>query len=571
MRWLPEVRTASKTERSRGERLLPWPKNLTKPWIAGLSTARGYGERVRFVRPTLILIALLVGAVPAVGEAGAASGGLRFVECLTGKTPYGGPRTPRGGGCNLTRTVAGDGEGTAVNHLSALSASPDGRSLNAVSYRDDAVSAFTPRPLRMTQCFTTNSGLRPLRKQPCVLLPNPGTGDVNSGFNGVHYVAVSPDGRDVYTASSDDDSIATFARAPSGHLSFVGCITGELGSYGSAANGSCRPIPSAVEALGGTSSGLGGMRSLVISPDGRFVYASVGGEAGVATLARGADGSLQFVNCLRGAVRYAEFPGGIHSPCPLVAPEKNNPNGSGLTSTAGMAISADGRSLYATSAEGASIAEFRRDPASGALTFSGCLSAANRGSGPGDPCRYVPQANDIGVDTAMYGMREIAITPDGTGLYGVSTYDNAVAAFARNPATGRLSFASCVAAESNLGKVFGVADPCHTVPAANQNGQGSGLRKPRGLAISPNGRSLFVASRGDSAINRFRLKPGGGLRLAGCITSDTAAIGPCTRARTRRGKLQWLGFDGFNSLAVIGHNLYAAAGDGSSISRFSFP
>jgi 6-phosphogluconolactonase (cycloisomerase 2 family) len=524
---------------------------------------------VRLFRPALILIALLAGALPAVGDANAASGGLRFVECLTGKTPYGGAGTPRGGGCNLTRTVAGDGEGTAVDHLAALTASPDGRSLYAVSYRDDAVSAFSPRPLRMTQCFTTNSGLRQRRKQPCVLLPNPGTEDVNSGFNGVHYVAVSPDGRDVYTVSNDD-SIATFARTSSGDLSFVGCITGELGEFGSAANGSCRPIPSAVEAFGGASSGLGGMRSLAISPDGRYVYASLGGEAGIATLARSADGSLQFVSCLRGAAAYAEFPGSIHSPCPMVAPERNNPNGSGLTSPAGMAISADGTSLYATSAEGASIAEFRRDPASGALTFSGCLSAANRGTGPGDPCRYVPQANDIGVDTAMYGMREIAITPDGTGLYGVSTYDNAVAAFARNPATGRLSFTSCIAAESDLGKVFGVRDPCHTVRAADKEGRGSGLRKPRGLAISPNGRSLFVASRGDSAIDRFRLKPGGGLHLAGCITADAAAIGPCTRARTRGGKPQWLGFDGFNSLAIAGHNLYAAAGDGSSVSRFSF-
>jgi 6-phosphogluconolactonase (cycloisomerase 2 family) len=517
----------------------------------------------------LILAALLAATVPAVGEAGAASGGLRFVECLTGKTPYGEPKTPRGGGCNLTRTVAGDGEGTAVNHLSALTASPDGRSLYAVSYRDDAVTAFTPRPLRMTQCFSTNSGLRPLRKQPCVLLPNPGTGDVNSGFNGVHYVAVSPDGRDVYTVSSDDDSIATFARAPTGELSFVGCITGELGEFGSAANGSCQPIPTASEALGGTGSGLAGMRSLAISPDDRFVYASLGVEAGIATLARSADGSLRFVSCLRGAVRY-QLSAGLHSPCPLVAPQKDNPNGSGLQSAAGMAISADGRSLYAVSAEGASIAEFRRDRASGTLTFRGCLSAAKRGTGPGDPCRYVPQANDIGVNTGMYGLREIAITPDGTGLYGVATYDNAVAAFRRNPATGRLSFASCIAAESNLGETFGVPDPCHTVHAANKSGQGSGLRKPRGLAISRNGRSLFVGSRGDSAINRFRLTPKGGLHRAGCITGDTAAVGPCTRARTRGGKTQWLGFDGFNSLAVIGHALYAAAGDGSSISRFSF-
>jgi hypothetical protein len=61
-------------------------------------------------------------------------------------------------------------------------------------------------------------------------------------------------------------------------------------------------------------------------------------------------------------------------------------------------------------------------------------------------------------------MREIAIAPDGTGLYGLSTFDDAVAAFARDPATGTLTFASCIGAESDLGKEFGVPDPCAKVP-----------------------------------------------------------------------------------------------------------
>jgi len=89
---------------------------------------------VRLVRPVLILAALLAVAAPTAGEAAAAGGGLRFVECLTGKRPVAGePRSPRGGGCKLSKTVAGDGEGSALNFVSALTASPDGRSLYAVS------------------------------------------------------------------------------------------------------------------------------------------------------------------------------------------------------------------------------------------------------------------------------------------------------------------------------------------------------------------------------------------------------------------------------------------------------
>jgi len=525
---------------------------------------------VRLVRPVLILAALLAVAAPTAGEAAAAGGGLRFVECLTGKRPVAGePRSPRGGGCKLSKTVAGDGEGSALNFVSALTASPDGRSLYAVSGRDDALSAFTARPLGLTECFTTNAHLRKRGKQPCHLLPNPGTEDANSGMNGVNFVAVSPDGRDVYTVAAGDGSIATFARAASGRLTFEGCITGNSSTFGSAANGSCRRIPGATNTLGGVFSGLGGPRSLALSPDGRFAYVALGEEDGIATLARDADGSLRFLSCLRGAARYAEI-GPLHSPCPLVAPLENNPNASGLKSPARIVISADGTSLYATSARGASIAEFRRDPVDGALTFSGCLAAANRGTGPGDPCRYVPQANDIGVDTAMYEMREIAIAPDGTGLYGLSTFDDAVAAFARDPATGTLTFASCIGAESDLGKEFGVPDPCAKVPSTNAVGDGSGLARPRGLAISPDGRDLFVASRGDASINRFRLTPHGGLHLAGCVTDGSGRAARCAPARAPGGKLQWFGFDGFNSLAVAGHSVYAAAGDGSAISRFSF-
>jgi DNA-binding beta-propeller fold protein YncE len=520
---------------------------------------------VRLVRPSLILAVLVVVVVamaPSLGAAGAAGGGLRFVECLSGM------RAERlgGGGCRLTRGVTPAGEGTGVDYLAGLVASPDGRSLYAASARDDAVSAFSARPLRLEQCFTTNQHLGG-RKPPCTLLPHPGTGDVHSGFNGVHYVAVSPDGRNVYTVAADG-SIATFARGASGGLRYVGCITGDRGKYGSAANGACEPIPSATDSLGkGTFSGLGDPRSLAISPDGRFAYVALGAESAIATMAREADGSLRLLGCLRGTLHLEVA--GATSPCAPVAPEAHNPNASGLSSPTRMVISADGTSLYAVSARGASIAEFRRDPLSGALTFSGCLAAADRGTGPGDPCRYVPQANDIGVVTGMYEMSEIAINPDGTALYGVSNFDSAVTAFARDPATGRLSFASCFSTESDLGKEFGVRDPCTKVPSESPRGWGSGLSEPRGLAVAPDGRSLYVGSRDDEAIARFRLTRGGGLHLAGCLAAANSEVRRCGHAHAPGGKPQVLGFQGFDSLVVAGHDLYAAGDRGSALTRFA--
>jgi DNA-binding beta-propeller fold protein YncE len=464
---------------------------------------------VRLVRPFLILAALLALAAPGIGQASAAGGGLRFVECLSGVRPERGePRTSRAGGCRPTPTATLEGQGSGLDFLTGVAASPDGRSLYAVSGRDDSLVAFTAAPLRMTECFTTKARLRGHGKpQPCELLP-PTAGEDGGALKGVHFAAVSPDGQNVYTVG--EGSIATFARDPSGRLTFAGAY-----------------------------SGFATPRSLAISPDGRFVYVALGSEGGIATLARAADGSLQLVGR------------------------------SGLPAPVRVVISADGTSLYVTPAEGASIAEFRLDPATGTLTYSGCLSAARRG--PGHSCRHVPQATAKGYGTSMYEMREIAISPDGTGLYGVSTYDNSVAAFARDPATGRLTFTSCIDAESTHARESGISDPCTSVPSENRLGNGSGLYEPRGLAISPTGRDLFVGSHGDATLDRFRLTPDGGLHLAGCVTEGNGRGTRCTRARAPGGELQQFGFDGFNSLVVTGNTVYAAAGDSSALSRFSFP
>lgn len=495
---------------------------------------------MRRVLSALALVAVLLGTASAVGAAPAAAApGLSFVECLTGKLPVTiEPRTPREGGCKVSQTVALDGEGTGMNHLSSLAASPDGRSLYAVSSSDDAVAVFNTRPLRLRECFTTDAELRRRGQRPCKLLPHPGTEDVVSGFNGVHFVTVSPDGRSVYTVSGDD-SIASFARAPSGKLTYQGCITGDRSKYGSTRNGSCKAIPSATDIPGGLFSGLAGPSTLAVSPDSRFLYVALGEESGVATLERGAGGGLRFLSCLRSRESQVYVSNRPASPCPILAPAAGNPNGSGLISPKRIVISPDGSSLYASSPRRSAIAEFRRDPATGALTFAGCIGAANRGSGPGDPCRYVPQANEIGDETGMFGIAEIALGRGATTLYGLSSTDQAVTAFSRNPATGALSFSAVTE-----------------------------VSEPQGLALSADGKSLLVGSPALAAIDRFAVSPAGRLHYAGCLTGSRKATGPCTRARAKSGKVQRLGFESFSSLAIAGGDLYASAKGGSALSRF---
>jgi 6-phosphogluconolactonase (cycloisomerase 2 family) len=489
------------------------------------------------VRRVLLALPLAIALLwtAAAAQAGP-SGGLDFVECLTGKRPVTvEPRTPREGGCVVTQTVAGDGEGSGVNDVQSLVASPDGRSLYGVTPSDNAVAVLDARPLRLRECFSTTNDLRDRGPQPCHLLPHPGTEDVVSGFNDVFFVTVSPDGRSVYTVSHDE-SIGNFARAPSGKLTYKGCITGNDGKFGSTRNGACKAIPSATD--GGYFSGLGNPTSLTVSPDGRFVYVAIAGENGIATLARAPNGSLTWVSCLQGRPMRFFSGAGLTSPCPLVSTATTNPNGAGLAAPKRIAISADGLSLYSSSPRRGAIAEFHRDPATGALTFSGCLGAATKGTGPGDPCRYVPQAQELAWETGLWGISEIALSRDGTALYGVAGDDDSIVSFSRDPATGTLTFA-----------------------------ERAEMPGPHGLALSQDGSSLFVASRTDAAVNRFRLGPGGHLHFLGCLTWSAKAVGPCARARAKNGRVQTLGYTGFNSLAIAGGDLYAAAGRDSALSR----
>jgi 6-phosphogluconolactonase (cycloisomerase 2 family) len=490
----------------------------------------------RFVS-VLLLVAVLLGAGLAAAASAGPSGGLDFTECLTGKRPVTSePRTPREGGCVVTQTVAGDGEGSGINDVRSLAASPDGRSLYGVTPSDNAIAVLDAKPLRLRECFTTNKELRDRGPQPCHLLPHPGTEDVVSGFNDPRFITVSPDGRSVYTVSSDE-SIGTFARAPSGKLTYRGCITGNDGKFGSAHNGACKPIPSATDS--GIFSGLGNPTTLTVSPDGRFAYVGIAEEGGIATLARSPDGSLHYLGCVQGQSPRTFVPsGGPTTPCVQVAPDADNPNGSGLVAPKRIAISADGTSLYSSSPRRAAIAEFRLDPASGALTYAGCLGAGNRGTGPGDPCHYIPQVNEIGSDTGMYYIEEIALNRAGTALYGVSRVDDSVVSFVRDPATGTLTF-----------------------------GETAEMNAPRGLAVSGDGSRLYVASPPDGAIDSFRLGPGAQMHFLGCLTWSPKAVGPCARAHAKNGRIQRLGYTGFNSLALAGDSLYAAAGRDSALSR----
>jgi 6-phosphogluconolactonase (cycloisomerase 2 family) len=519
---------------------------------------------------SLLAAALVWGAVPVPG-AGAA-GGLRFLGCLSGKLPpVKHPRAARPGGCRLTQRAQLDAEGSGLNHLFGLTASPDGRSLYALSSREDSVLGFSAKPLGLRQCF---SGIRDLGRHgtgACALFPHSGTEDATTGFNGVKFVTVSPDGRSLYTVSNDN-AIGIFSRRPSsGSLTYLSCLTGGEGPNTASEDGACKTIPTATRAYDGLDSGLASIASLTVSPDSRFVYVAATGEAAVTTLIRGDDGALSFRDCLSGGS--SSFVTGLTSPCSVLPVSADNPHRSGLRGISRIVISSDGTSLYSSSPKTSSVAEFRRDPTSGALAYSGCITGEyGRGTGPGDPCTPIPTAVDVGFDSGMWLIKQLQLSRDGRSLYGLSRGDDAIDSFSRDPATGALAYSGCISGSSDLAEDIGNPNPCTALPGATSHGDGSGFGQPAALALDPGGRSLVVASSKDSALSRFARNPEtGALSFKGCLTGNPKlrlGIGPCKLVMGAGGVRQ-LGFAGLSSLAFAGGKLFATASGQSALSSFS--
>jgi len=147
-------------------------------------------------------------------------------------------------------------------------------------------------------------------------------------------------------------------------------------------------------------------------------------------------------------------------------------------------VSPDGKNAYSVAAAG-DLIEYRRDPSSGALSVIGCISS-EPSSHP--PCASKNATMNV---TAVDEPTALAISPEGNSVYVVSQGGGAndLAAFSRNPETGLLTKVGCVAREAS-------GTECETQGA-------KGLYQPYGVTVSPDGKSVYVASYSDSAVAEF--------------------------------------------------------------------
>jgi DNA-binding beta-propeller fold protein YncE len=349
-------------------------------------------------------------------------------------------------------------------------------------------------------------------------------------LNAPDAVAVSPDGASVLVAgfgvsvdvSGNEGSVAIFSRKAAD-----GRISQASGPAGCVSHSDPRCTPGR---------GLAGAASVTASPDGRNVYATGFLSGSVTAFSRSASGRL------------AQLPGSTG--CVSYDGQDGCATGAALFGAADVAISRDGRNAYVAAYGSRSVAVFDRNPTTGALTPragpGGCVQGPTEEDseeiGPGPSCTPV-----VGVGHPF----RIVISPDGLNVYVLS--DDAVAVL-RRTSSGTLTQPSgpgrCFSEEGSNGD-------CTPLPL---------LDGAIGIAISPDGLDVYVASVFAGAIVTFRRNPATGAltRLAGragCVSAAGATDG-CTPG---------VGVDGVSNVAVTpdGANLYAVSPYRDAVLAFS--
>jgi 6-phosphogluconolactonase (cycloisomerase 2 family) len=205
-------------------------------------------------------------------------------------------------------------------------------------------------------------------------------------------------------------------------------------------------------------------------------------------------------------------------------------DGKALDRASAIAPSADGKHTYVASSGSDAVVAFSRDKSTGVLSqlagTAGCVSE----DGSGGECTD---------GKALAGASKVAVSADGKHVYVASPGGDAVAIFARDKKSGALSqlagIAGCLSETGNGGECT----------------DGKAVDGVAGVAVSADGKDVYVASSGSNAVAVFaRDKNSSALTqlagTAGCV-SETGSGGECTDGKA---------LDGASDVAVSADGMY---------------
>jgi DNA-binding beta-propeller fold protein YncE len=453
-------------------------------------------------------------------------------------------------------------DGRALDGAQALAVGGAGVNVYVASFLSAAVAAFR-------RDAATGQLSQPAGAAGCVSERSSGAGCTDGkGLAGPSSVAVSADAKSAYVASATSDAVAVLTRnAVTGGLVplAAGCVS-ETGSGGDCRDGK----------------GLDGADSVATSADGKNVYAvSALSNAVVAFRRERSSGELTQLGGTAGCVS-EDGSGGACK------------NGKALFDPESVAVSADGKNVYVGSATSHAVAVFRRDATTGELSQLVGMAGCTSDDGTGGACtdgRALAQPHSVVVSadgktvyvaslenavaifarnatsgrltqltgtagcvsddgtggcadgTALFGAFTVAASPDGTSVYVASDFGGAVAIFDRDPVTGALT--------QPAGVEGCVSDDGTGGPSGGACADGRGLKGAASVAVSPDGTRAYVASYVSNAVAVFERDVTGRLTQLGCMGTR---IG-CTRGRALEGAL--------SVAAGVGGSVYVAASSGS--------
>lgn len=237
--------------------------------------------------------------------------------------------------------------------------------------------------------------------------------------------------------------------------------------------------------------GLSGARALAVSADGASVYVCSLTDNAVAAFA-------------------VEPTSGVLTPAGVVVDGTGGVDG--IAQCVDVAVSPDGRFVYAAGFADDAIATFSRNETTGALTFVDVVTDADLPS------------------SSIDGISGIALSPDGANLYTTAGVSNAIAVFDRDTDTGLLSFVESetgnplflgavevatsplgdrvyVLAQGFVEETMFAADSLHTFSRDLVTGEVTlidtehdgengveGLTLPTSLAVSPDGANIYTVA-----------------------------------------------------------------------------